>query len=94
MEKAFDAFSALGSSTAKDGAGIVFCTLEDESGTANLIIPPAIYERYRRAARGAAILIAEGRVERQGEVVHLHVRRLEDFSQAIQALTSQSRDFH
>ncbi len=74
--------------------GIVFCTLEDEAGTANLIIPPAVYEKYRRAARGAAILIAEGRVERQGEVVHLHVRRLEDFSQAIRELASQSRDFH
>jgi len=74
--------------------GIVFCTLEDETGVANLIIRPTIYEKYRRAARGAAALIAEGRVERQGEVVHLQVHRLSEASQAFIELRSSSRDFH
>jgi error-prone DNA polymerase len=74
--------------------GIVFCTLEDETGVANLIIRPGIYEKYRRAARGAAALIAEGRVERQGEVVHLLVDRLRDVSEGLAELPSTSRDFH
>ena len=74
--------------------GIVFCTLEDETGTANLIIRPEIYEKYRRAARGAVTLLAEGRVERQGEVVHLQPTRMEDLSKSLARLRSVSRDFH
>jgi error-prone DNA polymerase len=75
-------------------AGIVFCTLEDETGTANLIIRPNIYEKYRRTAHGSAALVAEGRVERQGEVVHLQVTRLKDMSKSLTQLRSVSRDFH
>ncbi len=74
--------------------GIVFCTLEDETGNANLIIRPAVYEKYRRVARGAAALIAEGRVERQGEVVHLQVECLLDASEGLAELQGRSRDFH
>ena len=74
--------------------GIVFCTLEDETGTANLVIRPQIFEKYRRAAHAAVALLAEGRVERQGEVVHLQTTRLEDLSHALANLRSQSRDFH
>ena len=58
-------------------SGIVFCTLEDETGTANLIIRPRIYEKYRSTARGSVALIAEGRVERQGEVIHVQVAHLQ-----------------
>jgi error-prone DNA polymerase len=75
-------------------AGIVFCTLEDETGTANLIIRPNVYEKYRRTAHGSAALIAEGRVERQGEVVHLQASRLKDMSKSLTQLRSVSRDFH
>jgi error-prone DNA polymerase len=46
-------------------------TLEDESGIANLILRPKIYERFRRAARQSVILLATGIVERRDEVVHL-----------------------
>lgn len=67
-------------STAK---GITFMTLEDESGVANLVVRPNVYERCRRAARGATALIAGGRVERQGDVIHVSVTRLEDVSEAI-----------
>ncbi len=74
--------------------GIVFCTLEDETSNANLIIRPTVYEKYRRVARGAAALIAEGRVERQGEVVHLQVECLLDASEGLAELQGRSRDFH
>jgi len=74
--------------------GIVFCTLEDETGTANLVIPPDIFDKYRRAAQGSVALMAEGRVERQGEVVHLKVRRMENLSDTLSGLRSASRDFH
>jgi error-prone DNA polymerase len=74
--------------------GILFCTLEDESGIANLIVRPEVFERYRREACTAVMLLAHGRVERQGEVVHLHVQRLSDLSHALREVSSQSRDFH
>jgi error-prone DNA polymerase len=78
-------------STAK---GILFYTLEDETGIANLIVRPGVYARYRRAARGAVALLAEGRVERQGEVIHVQTVRLSDLSEHLDRLPSCSRDFH
>lgn len=77
-------------STAK---GVTFMTLEDESGMANLIIRPNVWERYHRIARSRIALIAEGQVERQGAVVHVMVQRLHDASARIGALRTQSRDF-
>jgi error-prone DNA polymerase len=74
--------------------GIVFGTLEDETGTANLIIRPQVYEKYRPVARGAVALLAQGRVERQGDVVHLQVSKLADLSKRLAELHSVSRDFH
>jgi error-prone DNA polymerase len=73
--------------------GIVFCTMEDETGPANLIIRPNIYEKYRSTAYGAAALIAEGRIEREGKVVHLQVYRLQNLSTALAKLPHMSRDF-
>jgi error-prone DNA polymerase len=44
--------------------GVVFMLLEDEAGQVNLIVPPAVYERYRAAVRGEPIVLARGRFER------------------------------
>ncbi len=73
--------------------GITFVTLEDESGTANLIIRADVWQRFRRAALGAKILLAHGRLQRQGLVIHVLVSRLENLSDRMQDLASQSRDF-
>ena len=77
-------------STAK---GITFVTLEDETSTANLIIRPAVWNRYRTAAIGATLLLAQGRLQRQHECCHVVVARLEDLSLRWGGLESQSRDF-
>jgi error-prone DNA polymerase len=77
-------------STAK---GITFVTLEDETGVVNLIIRPAVWRRHRAAALGAILLLAEGRLQRQRETVHVLVSRLEDVSGLLRGLASQSRDF-
>lgn len=71
--------------------GVLFITLEDETGVANLIVRPGVYERYRRAIRQAVVLLAYGRVERQGVVTHLLVERAEDLRATLGAV---SRDFH
>jgi len=73
--------------------GITFVTLEDETGTANLIIRPDVWKRYRTAAQGATILLAHGRLQRQGLVIHVLVSKLENLSDRLKNLESGSRDF-
>ncbi|MHC4775270.1 MAG: helix-hairpin-helix domain-containing protein, partial [Planctomycetota bacterium] len=75
-------------------SGIVFMTLEDETGVANLIVRPHIYQRDRQAARHGVVVLARGTVERQGEVVHILVRELQSADWAVQELAARSRDFH
>ncbi|HEX4055453.1 MAG TPA: error-prone DNA polymerase [Tepidisphaeraceae bacterium] len=73
--------------------GIVFVTLEDETGVANLIIRPNIFNRYSRIACGAYLLQADGYVERQGQVIHVIVLQLEDLSHLLSGHEFRSRDF-
>jgi error-prone DNA polymerase len=75
-------------------SGIVFETLEDETGIVNLIIRPNVYEKYRAAARHGTFVRADGRVERQGQVVHLMARRITDLSELLAGYEFSSRDFH
>ena len=75
-------------------SGVVFMSMEDETGIANLIIWSHIYERYRPAARHATLLLAEGFVQREGKVVHVLAKRLYDRSEMIAGLSQTSRDFH
>ncbi len=75
-------------------SGVVFITLEDETGVANLIVRPAIFDRYRAAARHSMLLQAEGKVERQGQVIHVLAFRLQDRSSLLEGFETRSRDFH
>jgi error-prone DNA polymerase len=74
--------------------GIVFMTLEDETGVANLIVRPDVYRRCRRAARHGVAIIARGIVERQGEVVHVLAQHIEDVPVGEDTPEVRSRDFH
>jgi error-prone DNA polymerase len=58
----------------------MFLTVEDETGIANLIIWPKVFEKYRRVVLSAALLGVYGRLQREGEVVHLISHRLIDLS--------------
>jgi error-prone DNA polymerase len=73
--------------------GITFVTLEDETGTANLIIRPDVWQKFRQAALGATVLLAHGRLQRQGLVIHVLVTRMENLSGRMNDLGPQSRDF-
>jgi len=75
-------------------SGVTFVTLEDETGHVNLIVWRNVAERYRRALVGARLLGASGTVQREGEVLHLVVARLYDYSHLLGDLTTRSRDFH
>ncbi len=75
-------------------SGVVFVTLEDETGNVNLVVWRDVAERFRNALLGARLMRAEGVIERSGEVVHLVARRLFDDSALLGRLTTRSRDFH
>jgi error-prone DNA polymerase len=66
--------------------GVVFITIEDETGIANLILWPAILERFRRAALGATLLGCHGKVQREESVIHVIADRLEDLTMRLDSL--------
>jgi error-prone DNA polymerase len=74
-------------------AGIVFVSLEDETGIANLVVMPDVYERFRPVVRGAPFLLARGRVERNGLVVNVRVDSLAPLALA-PPVGDRSRNFH
>jgi error-prone DNA polymerase len=74
--------------------GITFVTIEDETGAANLIVRPDVWQKFYRAARTASALVAHGRLQHQHDVIHVLVTKLEDLSELIRGMRSQSRDFH
>jgi error-prone DNA polymerase len=61
--------------------GVVFITIEDETGIANLVIWPKLYERQRRVILSASMMAVHGRIQREGEVVHLVAHRVSDLSE-------------
>jgi error-prone DNA polymerase len=66
--------------------GTIFMTIEDETGIANLIVWPAIYEAFRRVVLAGSLVVATGRLQREGLVVHLVVERLEDRGDVLRTL--------
>jgi error-prone DNA polymerase len=75
-------------------SGVTFVTLEDETGVANLVVWQAVAERWRRPLLEARLLAVEGRVQREGEVLHIVAGRLVDLTRLLGALVTRSRDFH
>jgi len=73
--------------------GIVFVSLEDETGIANLVVMPDVYERFRPVVRGSPFLVARGRVERNGLVVNVRVDSMAPLALA-PPVGDRARDFH
>ncbi|MDA9975923.1 error-prone DNA polymerase, partial [Alphaproteobacteria bacterium] len=76
-------------STAK---GVIFITLEDETGTANLVVWADKFEKYRRVVMTAKLLGVTGRVQREGRVTHVIVEQLEDLTERLSWLTEGGLD--
>lgn len=75
-------------------SGVVFVTLEDETGTTNLIIWSKVFEAQRDAIIGAHLMLAHGKLQSEQGVIHVVTYRAEDYSAWLGALSSSSRDFH
>ena len=67
-------------------SGVIFLTLEDETGIANVIVWPKTYERFRRAVIAGRLLRVTGQLQREGSVHHLISWRIEDLSAMLDRL--------
>jgi error-prone DNA polymerase len=87
--------------------GVIFVTLEDETGVANVVVWPKIFESFRRRVIGASLLRVTGTVQREGIVIHVVAEHIEDLSDRLAHLAGSamptprararglhSRDFH
>jgi error-prone DNA polymerase len=74
--------------------GVTFVTLEDESGSVNLIVWRDVAERQRQALIGSRLLGVAGKLQLEGEVMHVIAHRLVDLSRWLGRLRSSARDFH
>jgi error-prone DNA polymerase len=74
-------------------AGTIFLTLEDEAGSANIIVWQRLAESFRREVLAARLLGVHGQLQREGEVIHLVARRLVDHTALLGELQTRSRDF-
>ena len=73
--------------------GICFMTIEDETGFANLVIFPDLFAKFRKEVLLSKLIMVEGRVQIEGEVIHVIVKSCHDFSKLLRKLTaSQHQD--
>ena len=66
--------------------GVIFVTLEDETGTANVVVWAQVYERFRRAVISGRLLRVTGRLQREAGVVHVVAENIEDLSHLLDRL--------
>ena len=72
--------------------GVLFMTIEDETGAANLVIWRTLYEKQRRIALSAHLIGVDGRIQREGDVVHLVAYKLHDLGPVLATLQDRGPD--
>ena len=75
-------------------SGVVFVTLEDETGYINVVVWNTLAQRQRRELLGARLMGVDGKLQKEGDVIHLVAYRLTDHSRLLGRLGTASRDFH
>jgi error-prone DNA polymerase len=73
--------------------GIIFMTIEDETGIANIVVRPRVSERCRAVVCLAPLVIVEGKIEREGEVIHVVARSVRAVDGSGAEVRARSRDF-
>ena len=73
--------------------GVMFITIEDETGIANLILWPSVFERQRRLVLSASMIACHGRVQREGGVIHVITERLEDLTGLLRQVGQRDAPF-
>ena len=77
----------------QSAGGVMFITLEDETGYVNLIVWERVWSAARRIANGSRLLEVHGQLQREGEVTHVVAKTLVDRSSLLGSLVTHSRDF-
>lgn len=72
--------------------GVIFMTLEDETGVVNIVVWRALYERFRRAVIAGRMIRVTGRIQRQSGVVHVVAEVIEDISALLDRLLDPTPD--
>jgi error-prone DNA polymerase len=75
------------------GQGVVFMTLEDETGIANIVVWPKMLERFRKVIMGARLILVRGRVQRHEDIIHVVSTSLQDKSGWLVSLSEWGDDF-
>jgi error-prone DNA polymerase len=74
--------------------GVIFISLEDDTGLSNLIIWSKVLEAQRSAVLGAQLMVVFGELQNEQGVIHVVARQIKDYSQWLGELNTISRDFH
>ena len=72
--------------------GVVFMTIEDETGIANAVVWPKTLERFRKVVMGARLIVIHGRIQRHEDIIHVVSAKLEDRSDWLQLLSEEASD--
>jgi error-prone DNA polymerase len=75
-------------------SGVTFVTMEDETGYVNLIVWKRVADEQRTALLESRLLLVRGKLQREGDVLHVIAQRLTDLSALLGDLTVASRNFH
>ena len=75
-------------------AGVLFMTLEDETGNMNVVVWKTTLEKFRKEILAGRILLVKGKIEREKSVVHIVAGYIQDISHQLQDFKRHSRDFH
>jgi error-prone DNA polymerase len=73
--------------------GVLFVTIEDETGHANLILWPSVFEAQRRLVLSASMIACRGKLQREGEVIHVIAEHLTDLSGLLRGVGERDEDF-
>jgi error-prone DNA polymerase len=69
--------------------GVCFITLEDETGIANLVVWPDVFEAQRIIVMGARLMVVHGVIQRDQDIIHVFVRKLEDGTHMLRHLSDE-----
>jgi error-prone DNA polymerase len=73
-------------------SGVVFMTIEDETGIANAIVWPKVFERFRPVVLGARLVAVTGKLQSESGVIHIIADRLEDLTPMLAVLSEDAGD--
>ncbi|RYE51581.1 MAG: error-prone DNA polymerase, partial [Hyphomicrobiales bacterium] len=72
--------------------GVMFLTIEDETGPANVVVWPKLFDRRRQVVLGSSMMAINGRIQREGDVVHLIAQQLFDLSGDLSGLADHDEE--